>query len=145
MNDGRRKAAEKLDNLINAIVEDILDAPDSEIIAEANENYDDVDAVVSRVRSIISGAIAKSGKARMTAARQAYQTVASGVSGRHLKLLSFQEKAALIERVAKSKGGSEQQLTLAARNLERISEDDLDAKLEALLVLGLIDDKGNIK
>ena len=32
MNDGRRKASEKLDNLINAIVEDILDAPDSETI-----------------------------------------------------------------------------------------------------------------
>lgn len=145
MNDRRRTASEKLDNLTDAVVEDILAASDSEIIAEGNEDYDDVDGVVSKVQHIIKRAIARSGTARMVAAREAYHTATSSEPSRHLKLLSFQEKVALMERVAKSRGGSEESLTLAARNLGNLTENDLNAKLEALLVLGVIDDEGNVR
>ena len=65
MNDRKRKAREKLDNLIDAVIEDILAASDSEIIADGNEDYDDVDGVVSRTQHIVKSAIAESGKARM--------------------------------------------------------------------------------
>ena len=118
---------------------------DSEIIADGNEDYDDVDGVVSRTQHIVKSAIAESGKARMIAAREAYHSAASSEPSRNLKLLSFREKMVLMERIAKSKGGSEQSLTLAARNLGNLTENDIDAKLEALLVLGVIDDEGNVR
>lgn len=144
MNDRKRTASEKLDNLTDAVVEDILAASDTEIIAEANEDSDDVDGVVSKVQHVIKRAIAMSGKSRMATAKEAYHAVSSSEPIKHFKLLSFQEKVALMERAAKRKDGSEESLTLAARNLENLTENDLDAKLEALLILGVIDDEGNV-
>lgn len=140
-----RKAQEKLDRLTDALVEDVLALSDAEVLAEAAEDHEEVNTVVAHVRSIISGAITKAGKVKMQAAQRVYEDAAArDVRGNVLEL-PLVEKRALLERIAMRDSTVEQQVTLAARKGSKMTENDIDAILEALRDLGAIDDEGTPK
>ena len=142
MNKKGRRAREKLDRLTDSLVEDILSMSDAEILAEATEEHDDVDTAVARVRGIISGAIAKSGKAKMQAARKALEETRDRGSRGSVFQLPFAEKRVLLERLGARDSTIGEQLTMAARKGGEMTEKDVDAILDALLELGAIDDDG---
>lgn len=49
----------KLENLIDAMVEDIMELTDEELLAEAMEDGDDVEMITTNIRKIIKHSIAK--------------------------------------------------------------------------------------
>lgn len=137
-----RKAQEKLYRLTDALVEDVLALSDAEVLAEAGEDHEEVNTVVARVRGVISGAIAKAGKAKMQAAQRAYEEAAAREVRGNVLELPLEEKRALLEQITMRDSAVEQQVTLAARKGSKMTENDIDAILEALRDLGAIDDKG---
>ena len=138
-------AQEKLDRLLDGLIGDVLSMTDKEVLAEAAEDYKDVNSVIGRVRGVIAGAIANAGKEKMQAARRAYEdAVARDARGNAFEL-SLAEKRALLDRIAMRDTAVEQQVTLAARKGGELTENDIDAILEALRDLGAIDDEGTPK
>ena len=140
-----RKAQEKLYRLTDALVEDVLALSEAEVLAEAAEDHEDVNTVVACVRGVISGAIAKAGKAKMQAAQRAYKEAAARHVRRNVIELPLEEKRALLEQIAMRDNAVEQQVTLAARKGGEMTENDIDAILEALRNLGAIDDEGTLR
>ena len=59
-NSNATEPREKLARLTDSLVDDIMETSDAEILAEAAEDFEDMDAVVNHARELIGKAIAKS-------------------------------------------------------------------------------------
>ena len=139
---GNRKSARiQLDRLDEALVDDILNASDEEILAEAGEDYGNAEAAVAHMRGLIGNVLAETGKAKMAAARAALRGRARAPS--NIVCLSVQQKQAIFNRLIEDDPQLREKLTRAARKEDQLSERDLDSMLEALRELGVIDDEGN--
>ena len=66
---GTKSDREALARLADAFVEDILNANDEDILAEAKEDYSDPAAEVAQARALFEKAAAAAGKSRLEAAR----------------------------------------------------------------------------
>ncbi len=138
-------AQEKLDRLLDGLIGDVLSMTDKEVLAEAAEDHKDVDSAIGRVRGVITGAIANAGKEKMQAARRAYEDAVARDARGNVFELSLADKRALLDRITMRDPAVEQQVTLAARKGGELTENDIDAILEALRDLGAIDDEGTPK
>ncbi len=132
---------EKLMRLAESLASDLNEMSDDEILAEAKENGEDIDAIASHVSALISNVIHEAGAGRLAAARKAYDERQArhsvDVSG-----WSLDKKRMILNQVAKNDNSSQQNLTLAARSGED-SEADIDSLLQDLMDIGAIDDEGN--
>jgi len=126
--------------LADFLVEDIWDINDETLLAEAIEENIDVDNVVSQTRELISNAIEKSGKRRMSAAKDGVQRLRQSPS-EAIKAFPFERKHEIIRQVYDQQAGD---LTVAARKEDELSESDIDSVLEAMIELGVIDSDGEI-
>ena len=129
---------DELDRLTDALVRDILLLSDEQVIAEAKEDFGDIDEIVLCMKAVVQGSISEAGKRQMKAAKTNLATVESGIEGA-IQNLSVDQKRQLLRTISDS-----QPLTMAARNEKELEEDDLDAMLQVLLKLGVIDEEGNI-
>ena len=143
MTSKRRDPKAELSLLAEALVADILDTSDEEILAEAAEDYGDIDTVVERLRQEVERAVAKDGKRRMRRAK-------AGVAARKPLLvkkvssLSVERKREIVRQFAEQgSAGRHGKKTLAARKGNDLTDADLDATIEALLMIGAIDEEGN--
>ncbi len=121
-----------LHRLIDAYIENILDASDREIdedISDSGGPSVDVDKIVDR-------AITLAGKSRLAAAREAMRKPQRVVPG-FVSRLSIDEKKALLAKAAASVGALGGAFTLAARKETELSDEDLNAQIEALIQLGI--------
>ena len=140
----KNEPRDELARLTESLVEDILETSDDEVLAEAAEDFDDVDAVVDHAKELIEGAIVEAGKRRMRRAKEA-------VGDRHQRggpnviHLPYEKKREILRRLAAQQPQSIEKITQAARKEGELTGNDLDAMLEALFQLGAIDDQGNPK
>jgi len=139
MTNDTSEAKLQLERLRDALVEDILNTADEEILAEATENYSDPDAVADRMRDLVNRAILDAGKAAMAKARSAVREDARQ-STSNVVHLPVERKRALVNKALSDDPGLSQKLTAAARKGEELSERDLDSILEDLRELGVIDE-----
>jgi len=135
MTDDKERAA--LERLKSALVEDILAAPDGEILAEAQEDGSDPEAVAAAVRALFEKSVAAEKKARLTAAQAA---VAADRRRRLTAVPSDPAEARrrlnhLLARHPETAG----KLTMAARKGQSgdLSDDEVRGLLEDLQDLGL--------
>lgn len=135
------KFEQQIENLEEALVNDILAASDQEILAENLANHTDANAVGKHAEALIEAARMMAGKARMAKAR----TDATADQRKPLCVLSlsFEEKRRLLQEFATSNEGLRN--TLAARKSKDLPENDVDAALEALYELGVIDEHGQAR
>ena len=132
------KYEQQLSGLADAIVTDILSASDEGILAEAMEATGDADRAAKHVDDLISAVKTRIGKSRLAAARAAMERESS----QRLRTfaLSLEQKKRVLQEFASS--DENLRLTLAARKGTEMSENDLDAILQALYELGAIDENG---
>lgn len=142
MNGRKNDPREELAKLTDSLVEDILETTDDEILAEAAEDFDDVDAVIDHARELIEEAIVEAGKQRMHSAKEAVRTRKQREAPNVVHLTEDKKREILKSFVAKQPQSIEK-ITQAARKEGELTGDDLDAMLEALFQLGAIDDEGN--
>ncbi len=126
---------EELNTLLDADLQAILDTGDDEIIAEAMEVSP---SLVDDTRQVIADAVTTAGK-RCLAAARAELDAEQQVSGQVLSW-PLERKVVLLRQVRESRAN----LTIAARQMETETENDLDSDLDALVDLGVIDEEGNL-
>ena len=128
---------EGLDRLTDLMVEDILSAPDADMLSELRESNEDPKAAADRVRSII-------GQARNVIARRRLEAAKAAVdaSKRHqANNATATDPAAarqLLNRLAANDPDVRQKITLAARNEDELSDRDVVGILDDLRELGVI-------
>lgn len=132
----RQSDRDALDRLADALVEDILDASDQDILAETNEDNGDPAAVAAGVRALFETAVTTTAKARLAAAKSAV----AADRNRPTLVTPFDPSAArlrLEQIVANDDPETARKLTLAARKGEGLSDDDVRGMLEDLEELGV--------
>ncbi len=123
------------------LADDILESSDEEILSDAHQKYDDVNAEVGKTKTLVKSAIMKIRKSKMVLAEKQLIENKNTTKLNNVLTLPVDSKRKIIEGAKKSVGS----LTLAARNEEETSETDTDSVLQDLIDLGVIDDNGNIK
>lgn len=134
--------------IISLLGAELESLSEDQLLAECGEDYGSVQSMVERFDTIVGDAAARSKRRRLDAARKGYrdaanhpETFSADFSAEQILKLTLSEKRALLERLTGDAGG---EMTLAARNENR-SETDIDAILRDLLIMGAIDEEGNIK
>jgi hypothetical protein len=115
---------------------------DAELLAEIEAEGLDPEKEAVRLRTMVGAATAQSGKARLVAARA--EIARSAKSARsNIHLLPLQERAAVLARFANDDSKLKSRLTMAARNGNGITEQEMNSILADLRELGAIDEDGN--
>lgn len=144
VSDPRNKAQEALDRVAEKLAEDVLNATDAEILAEAKEDRIDIAAEAARSRAIFAKALAVQGKRRMADARAAInaQSRTAGPAGRRF---SPEQARQMLAQALRDAPETSAKLTMAARKGQDLTDADVYGMLDDLADLGLLppsDDKG---
>ena len=142
MSNEQNEARKKLEQLCNALADDIDAMTDEELLAELEEGGEDPDAIGARTGALITDAIADAGRRNLVAARAGYEAQKAARQGNVLQW-PVERKRALIQRFAQNDNALKRKLTLAARKGED-TEADVDSFIEDLIDLGVIDNEGNV-
>lgn len=126
-----------LDRLADALVEDILSASDEEILAEAREDTENPAKMIAATRAVFERTLLGEGKARLAQARADLQRDREQGTA-SVRSLSPQDARRQLQSVLKQDPELENKLTLAARNGEGLSDEDVYGMLEDLKALGFI-------
>ena len=120
--------------LADALGEDILNAPDEAILAEAREDHDDPSAAAAEARTLFEKAVMFAGKGRLAAAKAALRTRQAPATVIRLDPAVARRR---LERILASEPDTARKLTLAARKGQRLSDDDVTSMLDDLAELGI--------
>lgn len=135
----QKTAHEKLERLSNALADQIDSLTDEEILAEAIEAGEDVDAIAARTKELIESVVKEVGRRRLSNARASYDAQ-KAIRRSNVLAWPLEKKRALIKKFSKRAGAPEIKFTRAARK-EEDSESDLNSYLEDLIELEIIDDE----
>ncbi|HVQ72348.1 MAG TPA: hypothetical protein VMT08_33090 [Bradyrhizobium sp.] len=138
-----KKGREALARLADVLIEDLLAAPDEEILAEFVEERGDPVKNAEDMRALFEKSILKSNKDRLRAARAGLE--ADQASPATAKLINIANVRTKLKRALAS-CPPEVKLTLAARNESELSDADVLGMLQDLEELGIVvsdDDSGN--
>jgi hypothetical protein len=141
MTNSKNKATSQIERIADMIFRDLLETSDEEILVEAAEDGMDIKKEVERISSIISEASFISGKAKLAAAKKALLERKTAKL-RPFHSLSIQKKKEIMHNL-ESNDNLRKEVTLAARNENELSEVDLEAYLQSLYDLKVIDEEGN--
>lgn len=142
MTDKKNHATLQLERVADLIFQDLLETSDEEILAEAVEDGMDVEKEVERISSIISEAAFNNGQAKLAAAKKGFLERKSAKRST-FGSFTLQKKRQIIGSL-KSNDNLKRQITLAARNENDLSDSDLNAYLQSLYDLNVIDEEGNV-
>lgn len=134
----------ELARLEEELVDDIVSMSDEELLAEAKKDGVDVVALGKQGRELISNAILMAGKAKLAAAKAAVKAASERPALRVIQG-SMQEKQKIIQAVMARQAEGPERLTLAARNANELTENDVDLILQNLIKLGLLNEDGQPK
>ncbi len=121
-----------LDRLADALVDDILNASDEDILAEITEEYGDPARIAAEMRALFERTVLEAGKAKLALAKQA--AAEARQKGATVLSIDPAEARRRYERMTAN-------LTLAARKGEGQSERDVDGAIEDLAELGAFDEE----
>lgn len=130
-----------LNRLLDELADDLMNLSDAELLAELAVDGLDVDAEVAAARDAIAGGVARAGQLRLAEARAA---VSRDRKARVVRMpLRADQRDIVLARFANDDPKLKSRLTMAARKGEGITEREMDAILDDLRELGVIDDEGN--
>lgn len=133
--------SEKLNSLLDALEESILQTPDEEIIEETKLEGQNPDAVADHVHQLITAQVKNHRQKKLRAAQEGYRrTVSEGT--RHFKPIPETpvERRTLLTTIFSTRPDVPSELTLGWRQGEYISDDDVASLLEDLADLGFLEE-----
>ena len=131
-----------LDRLADELVADVMRLSDAELLAEIEAEGLAPQKEAERLRAMVAMAMAQGGKVRLVAARaEVDRSVKVGRTNIHQ--LPLRDRAAVLARFANDDAKLKSRLTMAARNGDGITEQEMDSILADLRELGAIDEDGN--
>ncbi|MGO9818135.1 MAG: hypothetical protein ACLPG5_08715 [Acidocella sp.] len=141
MSDPRQNANRALERLTEQFVTDVVNATDSELLAEAKEEGRDLEVEAARSRDILAKALASVGKQKLAAARSALDARSKSASYT-TRQLSPQQARTVLENALRDAPETATKLTLAARKGQGLSDADVYGMLEDLADLGILPSGG---
>ena len=141
MTGDQKKERNALDRLADALVDDILNASDEEVLAEAEEDGIDPAKLAGHLREVFERAATEVGKAKLAAARRGAANVRR--SGARVVRIDPADARLRYDAMIAQDPKLTEKLTLAARKDEGQSERDIDSAIEDLAELGAFDVEDN--
>jgi hypothetical protein len=129
-------AREALKRLADVFSEDILSAPDEQVLQEITEVHGDPKKIAADMLKLFEETAAEQGKQRLAAARAA--VASDRALPKKLDRLNAAEARRRLQRLVSSDPETARKLTLAARKGERLSDEDVWSMLEDFEELGVI-------
>jgi hypothetical protein len=133
------RAARPLDRLADALVEDILNLPDEQVLTEFREDGGDPERHAAEMRAMFEQSVLAANKARMAAAKAGAAASRRASRGLTAPVVEIAHARALLRSLI-ARQGSSPKLTLAARKESELSDSDVLGILEELAELGLLDE-----
>lgn len=132
----------ELNAIIDALADSLLGTPDSEILREAQEEGENVEAEVKKVRNVLLNAIKAHQQRRLREAKSQYERRVTGIRERKYGLPSSpEEQRSLLEVVfSRNPGIRSSLLTAQYREFTDLSDADIEGCLEQLKDLGILDE-----
>ena len=131
----------RLQGLLDELEASLLEASDEEILHEARDEGDDVEALASEVSGVIIKSIKKQNKRKLQKAREGYQqAVKFRQSGAEIIPHDAKERRVLLDRLITSPHNIPTEITVAFREGQNLSDEDVKSLLEDLAELGLLND-----
>jgi hypothetical protein len=134
---GKRSDHTALIRLADAFVKDVLNESDEDILAEACEDHADPATAAAQTRGLFEKAMAMAGKGRLAAAKAA---LAKRPLSPTVARLDPAEARRRLDRILAHDPDTARKLTLAARNGQGLSDDDVQGMLDDLAELGITPD-----
>ena len=130
-----KDARDALGRLADALAEDILNAPDEQVLADAAEIYGDTDKLAADMLRLFEQTASEQSKAKLVAARAAI--AADRRRPARAARLDPAEARRRLQRLLSADPETARKLTLAARKGETLSDDDVYSMLEDFEDLGV--------
>lgn len=131
-----KREAQPIDRLVNLLVEDILDTPDDEILAEVREAGGDPDRDAEAMRALFERTIVVSNKMRLVEAKAAVAAIKQAPKRSSHRVVDIATARRRLHHLL-THTNLPQPLTLAARKESELSDDDVRGLLADLEELGL--------
>lgn len=130
-----KDARDALRRLADALAEDILNAPDEQVLADAAEIYGDTDKLAADMLRLFEQTASEQSKAKLAAARAAI--AADRRRPARAARLDPAEARRRLQRLLSADPETARKLTLAAHKGEALSDDDVYSMLEDFEDLGV--------
>lgn len=134
----KKEKTDKLDRLVDSMIDDIQEMPDEEVLELAIENYGGIKQLITNFNSAVEKAEKIAKVRRFEAPKEKLGTSHSPTNSAKIINLPLDQKKSILEMIRRNKLIT----TLAARNATDY-EADIDTMLEDLVDLGVIDENGN--
>lgn len=132
---------ERLRRLLDALAEIAADLPDAEALAEAREEGEDPAAIATHMRAVALDAVKAVRQEKLRAARDAYQSERVRLGSRRSALpATADERRRLLDATLRRQPELRGALTLAARDLTGVPDEDVESLLGQIDALGALDD-----
>lgn len=132
---------EKLTSLLDTVEESILQTPDEEIIEETRLEGKDPDTVADYVRQLITSQVKDHRQRKLRAAQEGYRRSLSGGTKRPKPIPdSPSERRSLLTDILNTRPDVPTEITVAWRQGQYISDDDVTSLLEDLADLGFLEE-----
>lgn len=138
-----RDYVDELKRVMNALADAAAQVPDEELIADAREAGVDLAAEGEAVRALLRKEVQKYKKRKLDDARRAYEAASySLVTGTYDLPATPKARRDLLAHVLTVRPQVQGMLTLQFRELDQVSDGDIESSLRKLSALGLLDDLG---
>lgn len=127
-----------LDRLTDALVEEILETSDDDLIAEIEAEGDDPKTIADYMRSLYERAFSNTAKTKLIAAKAAVEQQRKTTAP--VVCMSNIDARKKFNSIVERRPNLMKKLTLAARNGEELSDRDIQGFLEDLNELGALGD-----
>lgn len=136
---------QKLSRIVDPLVDDLLSLSDEEVLAEAREDGGDPALLAAEVGKELAAAVGAAGRQRLADARKQLGGVRALRKHPSITGLPASEKDRILRQFAANDSPLQKRLTMAARNGDGLSEEEMDTVLLDLIELGALDEEGNIR
>jgi hypothetical protein len=131
----------ELREVMNALAEAVAEASDEELLAEAQAEGLDLEAEAESVRAVLRRSVGKFKKRKLEQARRDYELAASALFTNKYSLPETpRERRSLLTNILTAQPQMQGMLTVQFRELEQLSDEDIESSLKKLAELGILDD-----
>jgi hypothetical protein len=137
----RHRAADELQAIMDALAESVAEAPDAEIIEEASELNEELEAGAEHLQARLLETVKAFRQQRLEAARKDYTKAIESIQRTVVDLpKTSRERRALFAAVLARRPDVGGLLTAQYRDLKALTDEDLDSCLRHLGALGVLDE-----
>lgn len=130
----------ELREVMNALAEAVAEASDEELLTEAQDAGLALEAEAENVRAVLRRSVEKFKKRKLEQARRDYEIAASTLFTKKYSLPETpRERRSLLTSILTAQPQMQGMLTVQFRELDQLSDDDIETSLKKLAELGMLD------